>query len=81
MYLDILLVWLVKYLKKTIIFFLYLFREKSWFTHGGVCTRSNVEYAVTNLQNSKAGIIQTQTGEFILNPFSYLKRVGGQLGA
>lgn len=33
------------------VFCLYLLREKGWFTHGGVCTRSNVEYAVTHLQN------------------------------
>lgn len=68
-------------MKKPIVFCLYLFREKSWFTHGGVCARSNVEYAVTNLQTSKAGIIQREADGFILNPFSYLKGIGGQLGA
>lgn len=53
MYVDILLVWLAKYNKNNV-FCLYLFREKGWFTHGGVCTRSNVEYAVTNLQNKQS---------------------------
>lgn len=36
----------------------YLFRQEGRFTHGGIRTRSNVEYAVANLKQS--------TGEMLL---------------
>lgn len=32
---------------------MYLFRQEGGFTHGGVCTRSNVEYAITHLYETR----------------------------
>lgn len=68
---------------------LYLFWQESRFTHGGIRTRSNVEYAVTHLQQKKMertlhsnctssdSTVKLRQALWVY----YLKGVGGQLGA